>query len=191
MRSRTSRDPFAETLTMMTYNEALATAWNLLRSRYCHRQMNRNKVRVMWWPPDNIFPQRTDFVRTARAAMPYRFPLAKHVLGAVRRLDACTLPWAPTFAAINAADNAMFTEGDKYNIDMQVRRNVLVDVLHTVPPDIRPAQIEELMRVRFQERRDDAPARYLMTPKAGQHTYAEFIHAGWGDQQLIEHGYMY
>lgn len=167
----------------MTHNEALAAAWELLRTKHCYRQTHRNRTRIAWWHPTNLFPVRTDFLRTARGAFPYRFPAAKDVLASVRRLDGCTLPWAPTDAAINAADNAMFTEGDKYNIDMRVRRDILVDVLHTAPADITPVQITALMRSRFRALRQ-------MTPKAGQHTYTAFILAGWTDQQLIDHGYM-
>lgn len=170
------------------FHAALAATWDALRSRDCYRQPQRGKIRIVWWPRCNIFPQRTDYMATARALLPRRTnPAAKEILAAVRHLDDCTLPYAPPFATIEAADAAMFDEGDKYSIDMETRRNILVDVLHTVPPAITPRQIKEVMRKRFES--SGAPRALRMTAKAAGHSQAEFRSAGWTDAQLVEHGY--
>ena len=86
--------------------------------------------------------------------------------------------------AVHAADNAMFTEGDKFSIDFYLRRSVLIDVLHTAPADITPDQIKTLMYERFKA------LTPRMTSKAGAHTYENFRQAGWTDAQLVAHGYM-
>jgi hypothetical protein len=138
------------TTSAVTDSEILAAAWELLRAGDCYRQPYGRKTRIVWWPRVNIFPQRTDFVRKARAVLPRRHPQAKQILAAVRRLECCTLPWAPAMDVIGAADNAMFDEGDKLRVDMRVRRDILIDVLHTVPPGIMPSQAAEAMRARFQ-----------------------------------------
>jgi hypothetical protein len=132
--------------------DALAAIWAELASseNCCHRQIHRKKTRVVWWHPENIFPTPADFVRLARGVIPRKHPEKEQLLAAVRRLESCTLPWIATMEAIDAADNAMFTEGDKFSIDMLLRREILVDVLHTAPPDITPTQIKALMHQRFQ-----------------------------------------
>jgi hypothetical protein len=173
--------------------EILTIVWDQLRAQACYRQTLRRKTRIVWWPTENIFPQRTDFVRRVRAALPRRHPEGKQILAAVRRLESCTLPWAPTLDVIHAADDAMFTEGDKFSIDMQVRRDILIDVLHTASPDTTSRQIAETMFARFQALHGvpaAPPSPPRMTPKASPHAYADFISAGWTDAQLIEAGFM-
>jgi hypothetical protein len=166
--------------------DALAAIWVRLASpNYAYyRQIHRKKTRIVWWHPDNIFPARTDFVRSVRGLVPRNHPEAKQLLSAVRRLDSCTLPWVPTMEAVHAADNAMFTEGDKFSIDMLLRRSVLIDVLHAAPADITPERIKRLMFERFQA------LTPRMTMKAGHHTYQDFRRAGWTDSQLLEKGYL-
>lgn len=137
---------------MSADSDALAAVWaDLASARHClYRQIHRKKTRVVWWHPQNIFPTPADFVRLAREIMPRKHPEKVQLLAAVRRFESCTLSWIPTMDAIDAADNAMFTEGDKFSIDMLLRRKILVDVLHTAPRDITPPQIKALMYQRFQ-----------------------------------------
>ncbi len=169
------------------YHATLAAAWELLRSRDCYRQVQpRRKVRIVWWPKENIFPQRTDYRATlcARGSFLRNHPERKIIIAAVKAQDDCTLPWAPRCEVIDAADSAMFTEGDAFGIDMDVRREILVDVLHTVPLDISPKQVTALMRSRFQA------LGHQMTRKAAPHTYEQFRNAGWTDAQMRAEGYL-
>jgi hypothetical protein len=166
-------------------DQILAAIWVRLASpNYAYyRQLHRGRTRIVWWHPDNIFPHRTDFVRPARGLIPRKHPEAKQILSAVRRLESCTLPWVPTMEAVHAADNAMFSEGDKFSIDFYLRRSVLIDVLHTAPAGITPDEIKALMYERFKA------LTPRMTAKATT-TYAAYIAAGWTDAQLVAHGYL-